>query len=1338
MPNSTFDPSDGCSGWPGLTALDAGPIIPSALGKDYCLVQSTDRITDAWRAALVAAGATILEVHPEDAVQVSVPDGQCAALALAVPDVGAVCSCLPSHAPFGQLMPLFDPVTPSVPADLRDADGSILLVAGLQVGENPATYLPPPASFPCAVTSEAVMSPLPAAATAPGQLRIRVANGGDVACVRAVVEWLARLEAAAVVLAQPTGRNAMDGSNWFVQTGTSPPLVGPPYSATTTKLFANGISGVGQVVAVADLGIDNDACAFTYGPYVSDATPCQIDFVNTRFVPPWAAVSRGSTNPADMFGRATGWRPGNKLVANYCLSNNPPYQGGTYCAEASDPHGSVVAGCAAGDDFTVSAARAGVVTDDPREDEAALNGYGFEIEHHDAADGSAPGAQIIMQKVDYFWTGETYAIVDILRQAYDTDPGARAHANAQGRIILSGSDAANASVGYTTEAAQADGQLYRLRDFVMTLAAGNPDQARLPPEAEFATSMSACKNCISVAATAHATDAVLSRNMMDASVSGGEFVSGHGPGFPFQMKPDVCVPGEGLTVHSSSGIFEDGTGSGDGGCAYITNAAGTSEAAPTVAGLALDIRQYFMDGFYGGGAPNPGSQFIPTNALLKAVLINSARNLAGGAYTGDYGPDPGDRPTFGQGWGAVTLDDTLFFIGDSGDLLERRSLIVLNDVPNGLTNTSLINDRRAEILDDFKPAIKDGQIHEFEIWPKSTTDDLHVTLTWSDVEGNPGATLPSNPCPSAFTGQPPLRNDLDLEVVAPDGKVWRSRAGGWCGPPPIPQQKASTDPDRLWLGGFSTLGTAGCPGLCGSRCPGNEFEQDNEQGSVPAGGFCDFLGRDRRGTVENVFIRAADVIANGSPYRVRVIGYDVQGNGRTAAEARPNFVNADGLSEIDVISDLDQGYALIASGDLMTAHGHMGFIEREPICSGEAKLFMTTRVQLDPLVPGMTAQGDATVGRVVVTASSGDCDEFELLFWQSAGVPGIAEGYAALIASEPLPAVIDPATFGCGASRVSPTGALLQGNGTVQVDDDGWISARLEFPGIVPPPMQTLSAGTRTSCRDVILASAVIDDGCDDLANGALNPGELAWVDIELFDVGSPAVAALWGRLLCKDRNVTLEPTSVVFTTSGGIEARALLRADAALAGVNCPTSVRFELELFGEDGFRDRVFFDVPVDCTPDVTAPLARPGEVPGPAPDSLFVRKAGIGQVDLALTWGPAPQPSPTPVPPYVYTYDIWEGDVRRLVRNGYSHVLPAPPFGLGNDFCHVPLPTLTLPAFLPGRAGVTPDHYYLVTARIQCASGLASLDGPWGHPDRDGDGQDDAEEIPAGRRLDPACP
>lgn len=132
-------------------------------------------------------------------------------------------------------------------------------------------------------------------------------------------------------------RSVNDDSIWVGQ--------GYDTLARSTPIFARGITGSGEIVAVYDTGIDPDLCFFVYG--FGAYTPAQ------TLIPPDIGVLD----------------PTHKILANYVQPG----------AEAYDPagsHGTAVAGCALGDDYLTPSTplTAG----------------------HDFADGMAPNAKLVM------------------------------------------------------------------------------------------------------------------------------------------------------------------------------------------------------------------------------------------------------------------------------------------------------------------------------------------------------------------------------------------------------------------------------------------------------------------------------------------------------------------------------------------------------------------------------------------------------------------------------------------------------------------------------------------------------------------------------------------------------------------------------------------------------------------------------------------------------------------------------------------------------------------------------------------------------------------------------
>jgi subtilisin family serine protease len=90
------------------------------------------------------------------------------------------------------------------------------------------------------------------------------------------------------------------------------------------------------------------------------------------------------------------------------------------------------------------------------------------------------------------------------------------------------------------------------------------------------------------------------------------------------------APGWWVTGASSAQPPGDGTSydfSAESHCT-LKGMRGTSMSTPIVSGHAALIREYFMKGFYPNGEKLSADSFVPSGALLKAMLIHSAEPLA--------------------------------------------------------------------------------------------------------------------------------------------------------------------------------------------------------------------------------------------------------------------------------------------------------------------------------------------------------------------------------------------------------------------------------------------------------------------------------------------------------------------------------------------------------------------------------------------------------------------------------------------------------------------------------------------------------------------------------------
>lgn len=242
---------------------------------------------------------------------------------------------------------------------------------------------------------------------------------------------------------------------------------------------------------------------------------------------------------------------------------------------------------------------------------------------------------------------------------------------------------------YNQTAADVDAFTFNNEDHLVLGSAGNVGEEQGPP--------GTAKNAICVAA------AQADPNEMN-------FGDGNpGPTADGRSKPDLMAVGCG--IRSANGGTACGTSLGP--CA-------TSWATPESAAAAALTRQYFTEGWYPSGAPEPHNAFVPSGALLKAMLIDSTIDMTG--ITG--------FPNMQEGWGLIRLDNVLAFPGAARNLRvwDKRHV-------DGLT-TGVTDVQHIDVASNAQP--------------------LKVVLAWSDA-------------PGAVNAATPVVNNLDLEVVSPDG-----------------------------------------------------------------------------------------------------------------------------------------------------------------------------------------------------------------------------------------------------------------------------------------------------------------------------------------------------------------------------------------------------------------------------------------------------------------------------------------------------------------------------------------------------------------------------------------
>lgn len=501
-----------------------------------------------------------------------------------------------------------------------------------------------------------------------------------------------------------------------------------------------GLYGQGQIVAVADSGLDTGS--------VSNVHP---DF------------------------------SGGRIVAGYCLGRPSP------CDWSDDDgHGTHVAGSLLGNG-TASGANPG------------SNTYGS------ADAGIAPKARLVMQSIGDSGGGLEGIPLDwgdLLRSAHAV--GARVHNDSWGSQT---GNAGNRYGGYDINAVQADQALWNLKDLLVTVAAGNSgiDQNRDGVvDTDSVTSPGTAKNVLTVGASennypAYAGSyggedfaAPISTDRIGNDTNGLAGFSSRGPTDDGRIKPELVAPG--TYVRSVLSRVAPGANcSAPGYANCYVRSSGTSMSAPMVAGTAALVREWLA---------NQRLIAAPSAALIKALLLNGARDIAPGQYgSGAFREIPPSRPNVMSGWGRLDLGETIapaapaevWFTDQASGLRTGRvtEFAIRIGTPKGVL--SLLHDDAslapAAVLTTTTPTQTST--------PSSTPTQTPTATSTSTATRTATATPTRTPTPTVtpvapgklsitlvWTDYPALEsaaralvNDLDLEVVAPSGATYRGNAG---------------------------------------------------------------------------------------------------------------------------------------------------------------------------------------------------------------------------------------------------------------------------------------------------------------------------------------------------------------------------------------------------------------------------------------------------------------------------------------------------------------------------------------------------------------------------------
>lgn len=328
--------------------------------------------------------------------------------------------------------------------------------------------------------------------------------------------------------------------------------------------------------------------------------------------------------------------------------------------------------------------------------------------------------------------------------------------------------------------------------------------------------------------------------------------SSRGPVAGGRIKPDLVAPGTHVQGPASQATGYDGTGVCDqyypSGQTLYAWSSGTSHSTPAVAG-AVSLLWNWLERVHNHLNPSP--------ALLKALLINTARYLNGSGSGGNL-------PSNSQGYGHVDLG-----------LAFDNAQVWFQDQATLFTATGQQFTTAGTIADSSKP--------------------LRITLAWTDAPGASGSSAP-------------LVNNLDLEVTA-GGNTYRGNVfnGAFSATGGSADTKNNVESVFLPAGVSGTIQvTVKAASISGNGVPGNASALDQDfaitvynaqMGGtfIPASGAASLvsdscgLGNGVLDSGESVTVQLALKQVGTSATVANVVGTLLPGGGVTSPSGPQNF-----------------------------------------------------------------------------------------------------------------------------------------------------------------------------------------------------------------------------------------------------------------------------------------------------------------------------------------------------------------------------------------------------------------------------------------------------------------